>query len=107
MSTDSTKQTTIRRQRAIVTTLGTTQLHSRSPIIIACWSIAFPGLGHLLLSKYIRGFLLFSWKIFVNYASHINLAIMYSFTGEFEKAKQVLDTRWLLLYIRKIIPLNS
>jgi hypothetical protein len=59
----------------------------------------FPGLGHLLLSKYIRGFLLFFWEIIINVESHVNDAILYSFIGQFEMAKEVIDKQWVLLYI--------
>ena len=64
----------VRRYIAYISTFGTTQLHLRNPFVIACWSAAFPGLGHLLLSKYLRGYLLFLWEIFVNVNGHINLA---------------------------------
>lgn len=87
-----------RRQVAYVSILGTTQLHLRNPYIIAWWSAAFPGLGHLLLSKYLRGFLLFVWEVIVNVNAKVNLAILYTFTGRFEMAKEVLDKKWLLLY---------
>jgi hypothetical protein len=56
-------------------------------------------MGHVLLGKYIRGFILFIWEIAINLLSHLNLAIFYTFTLRFEEAKQVLDTRWLMLYI--------
>lgn len=92
------QQGTSRREVAEITVVGTTQLHLRNPLIIAWWSAAFPGLGHLLLSKYLRGFFLFIWEIIVNIKANINLAILYSFTGRFELAKEVLDVRWLLLY---------
>ncbi|MDF2531208.1 MAG: putative rane protein [Clostridia bacterium] len=88
-----------RRSVAYVSILGTTQLHLRSPFIIALWSVTFPGLGHLLLSKYLRGFLLFTWEVFVNYKAHINLLILHSFIGDFEKAKSVVDINWMLIYI--------
>lgn len=88
-----------RRQRAYISILGTTQLHLRNPLVIAWWSAAFPGLGHLLLSKYLRGFLLFGWEIFINYKTHLNLAILYSFIGNFEMAKEVVNIEWMLFYI--------
>lgn len=90
---------TARRYSAHVSILGTTQLHLRSPYIIAWWSAAFPGFGHLLLSKYIRGFVLFIWEVMVNIQANVNLAMIYSFQGEINMAKDVLDTRWLLIYI--------
>jgi hypothetical protein len=88
-----------RRSVAYISILGTTQLHLRNPFVIACWSVAFPGMGHLLLSKYLRGFVLFIWEVYVNYKANINLLILYSFIGDFEKAKQVVDIRWMALYI--------
>jgi hypothetical protein len=89
----------VRRYTAYVSPLGTTQLHLRNPFVIAWWSLAFPGLGHLLLSKYLRGYLLFIWELYVNTHAHINLAILYSFTDRFQMAKDVLDINWVLLYI--------
>lgn len=94
-----TNENTTRRYKANVSILGTTQLHLRNPYIIAWWSAAFPGFGHLLLSKYLRGYSLFIWEILVNNMSHLNLAIMYSFTGNIEMAKEILEPRWLLLYL--------
>ncbi|ODA38860.1 membrane protein [Desulfosporosinus sp. BG] len=60
--------------------------------------MAYPGLGHLLLSKYLRGFFLFNWEVFLNYKAHINLGILYTFTGRFEMAKNALDITWVMLY---------
>ncbi|MDT0161345.1 hypothetical protein [Bacillus sp. AG4(2022)] len=94
-----TNDNTARRYRAHVSILGTTQIHLRNPYIIAWWSAAFPGFGHLLLSKYLRGFVLFIWEVVVNIKSKLNLAMIYSFQGDIDKAKDVLDTRWLLIYI--------
>ncbi|URZ08470.1 hypothetical protein [Clostridium felsineum] len=88
-----------RRTIAFLSLLGTSQLHLRNPYVIAFWSVAFPGMGHLLLSKYLRGFLLFIWEVIVNYKAHVNLLILYSFLGEFEKAKQVVNIQWLSFYI--------
>ncbi|MEQ6378693.1 hypothetical protein RZN22_11675 [Bacillaceae bacterium S4-13-58] len=90
---------TARRYRAHVSILGTTQIHLRNPYIIAWWSAAFPGFGHLLLSKYLRGFVLFVWEVVVNLQANVNLAMIYSFQGEIQAAKDILDTRWLLIYI--------
>ncbi|KSU63127.1 hypothetical protein AS034_02405 [[Bacillus] enclensis] len=94
-----TNDNTARRYRAHVSLLGTTQIHLKNPYIMAWWSAAFPGFGHLLLSKYLRGFVLFIWEVVVNIQSNLNLAMVYSFQGEIDLAKEVLDTRWLLIYI--------
>jgi len=99
MNNSKNSELTERRSISHLSSLGITKLHLRNPFVIACWSIAFPGMGHLLLSKYLRGFILFFWEFFINYKAHVNLLILYSFTGDFEKAKQVVDIQWLMLYI--------
>ena len=88
-----------RRYRAHVSIFGTTQFHLRNPYHIAWWSAAFPGFGHLLLSKYMRGLVLFMWEVFVNTQAQINVAIIHSFSGHIDLAKEALDTRWMLMYI--------
>ena len=91
--------TPVRRKRAYVSLTGATTLHLRNPYVIASWSAAFPGLGHLLMSKYLRGFLLFLWEVFINYKADINLAILYSLIGNFEMAKNIININWAILYI--------
>lgn len=45
-----------------------------------------------------KGIFLFLGELAINYKAHVNTAILYSFTGEFQKSKEILDTQWLLLY---------
>lgn len=94
-----TNDNTARRYVAHVSSVGTAQLHLRNPYVVAWWSAACPGFGHLLLSKYLRGYALFAWEVIVNINAHVNLAMVYSFQGKIDIAKEVLDTRWLLMYI--------
>lgn len=77
---------------------GTNSLHLRPPWVIAFWSGAFPGFGHLLLHKYMRGYLLVVWEIIINNLSKLNQALFYTFTGKFEMAAQVINIHWYLLY---------
>lgn len=51
------------------------------------------------MGNYISGFLLFFWEMVVNTQAKVNLAILYSFTGRYDMAKEIVDNRWLLLYI--------
>lgn len=88
-----------RRYKAFVSMLGTTQLHLRNPYTIAAWSMAFPGFGHLLLNKYLRGYALILWEMFINQKIHLNEAMVYSFNGQFQAARDVLDPRFMSLYI--------
>jgi len=74
-------------------------IHHRHPLIIAWWSAAFPGFGHLLMCKYWRGYILFVWEVLINTQANLNLALLYTFIGDIPRAKAVLDPRWMLLYI--------
>jgi hypothetical protein len=78
---------------------GASQIHLRSPYIVAMWSVVFPGYGHLLLNKYFRGFSLVIWELFINQLIKLNSAVVYTFIGDIDKAKEVLDVRYLHLYI--------
>jgi hypothetical protein len=78
--------------------MGTSQLHLRNPYIVAWWSAAFPGFGHLLLCRYLRGFTLIIWEVLINTQTKVNMALVYSFTGQFDRAKDVLEPRWMVLY---------
>lgn len=88
-----------RRLRAYLGITDTPILHLRNPYIIAFWSVTFPGFGHLLLGKYYRGFLLVTWEFFINVYSKVNTAMAYSFMGNIELAKEVLNVRLLHMYI--------
>lgn len=88
-----------RRPKAYVSTLAINHIHLRNPWVSVWWSAAFPGLGHIILGSYMKGFLLIIWEILINVKARANLSILYSFTGDFEQAKNVLDKRWLILYV--------
>jgi hypothetical protein len=47
----------------------------------------------------VKGYVLVILEIIINMQAKLNLAIIYSFTGRFEMAKDILDTRWLLGYV--------
>ena len=91
--------TLTRRPKAYSYTYTVSLMHLRNPWVTAWWSMAFPGFGHIFLGSYIKGFLLVFWEIIINTMSHLNMAIYYTFTGQFPLAAQTLDQRWLLLYI--------
>ncbi|ANS74374.1 hypothetical protein AWM70_07085 [Paenibacillus yonginensis] len=88
-----------RRYKAHVSILGTTQLHKRNPYTIGFWSMAFPGFGHLLLNKYLRGYVLVLWEMFINQKIHLNEAMVFTFNGNFQAAREVLDPNFTYLYI--------
>ena len=88
-----------RRQRAILSQFTTGQLHLKNPWLVAFFSFSYPGFGHLMQHRYAAAFILILWETFINVMAHVNLGILYSLLGEFEKAKEVLDVRWLMLYV--------
>lgn len=89
----------VRRPRAHLSQFCITQLHLKNPWIVAFWSFAFPGCGHLLQGRLLKGMLLIIWELVVNTNAKVNLCILFSLIGQFEKASEVINTRWFLLYI--------
>jgi hypothetical protein len=99
MSKSSAQRTEIRNIAAFISPLSINYLHLRNPWVSAFWSAAFPGLGQIMMGKYIIGYGLIIWEFFINQKAGLNLSIVYSMIGEFDQAKHVLNTRWFLLYI--------
>lgn len=89
----------IRYPKQAITSLSITIIHRRSPWVAVWWSAAFPGFGQILLGRNISGFILLVWELLMNNMSHLNTAIIYSLTGQFEMAKQVLHQHWALNYV--------
>lgn len=87
-----------RHPKAKVSSISINLIHLRNPWVIAFWSAIFPGFGHISLGCYIHGFLLIIWEILINIKANINYAILYSFTGRYDMAKEVVNNNWLLLY---------
>lgn len=88
-----------RRPKGAMNSLATNFFHLRNPYTTAWWSASYPGFGHVSMGNYISGFLLFFWEMAVNTQAKVNLAILYSFTGRYDMAKEIVDNRWLLLYV--------
>lgn len=88
-----------RRTRAYMSEFTTTQLALRNPWVVAFFSFAYPGFGALMLHRYVNAFILLLWEVFINSQAKVNLGILYSLIGQFDKAKEVLDERWLMLYV--------
>jgi hypothetical protein len=69
-----------------------------SPSNAAWWSAALPGFGYIHLGSFLKGFIFMIGEILCNTLGGINLAILYSFTGQFEKIQKVVNYNWLLPY---------
>ncbi|WP_404330089.1 hypothetical protein [Mesobacillus maritimus] len=66
----------------------------KSPIAAMLWSIALPGLGQLYNRDYITAFLLLSLEFLINLYSNLNLAIIYSFNGDYRLAHEIINYEW-------------
>ncbi|WP_328701097.1 hypothetical protein [Aquibacillus kalidii] len=62
------------------------------------WSIALPGFGQFLNNKLYKGSIFILLEVLVNVLSNFNLAIIYSFTGDIQKAIDVTNLQWLMFY---------
>ncbi|SMD05233.1 hypothetical protein [Sporomusa malonica] len=87
-----------RRPKAAASSIATNFLHLRNPFVVAWMSASFPGFGHISLGNYVIGFVLFGWEMLVNTQANLNIAIIYSVTGRYEMAKEIVNNRWLLFY---------
>jgi len=93
------QSTPARRVRAYLSTFNTTQIHLRNPWVVAFFAFSFPGFGNLLQHRYAKAFILISWEVFINHHAKVNSSILYSLLGDFERAKAVVDERWLIIYV--------
>lgn len=88
----------MRRPKGHISPISTNLIHLKNPWVTAWWSAAFPGFGHIIIGSYVKGFLLVVWELVINIEANVNLCILYSFNGQFDLARQVVNTRWLLFY---------
>jgi hypothetical protein len=70
----------------------------KSPYAAAVWSTVLPGFGQMYNKDYIIGFVLLGFEFLINLYSNLNLALVYSFTGDFARAHNVIDYRWGMFY---------
>jgi hypothetical protein len=88
-----------RYPKGSITSFTINFIHMRNPYVIAWWSMALSGFGHITQCRFLVGIFLILWEYVVNVYSHLNEAIIYSLTGQFEAAKAVINLRIYLLYL--------
>lgn len=88
-----------RRVMSLMTSSGVTCLKYKNPLMVAWWSASFPGFGHFFLNQYVRGVMLTLAEVALNTLAHINETIMFSFSGRFQQAKDILEIRWAIAYM--------
>lgn len=62
------------------------------------WSVALPGFGQLLNSKYIKGIVLIGLEFLVNIRANFNQVIILSFHGKIQEAIEQTNYLWLMFY---------
>lgn len=62
------------------------------------WSLAIPGFGQLYNGDYLLGVVLVILELLINVKAQINLAILFSFRGQYLQALQITDYQWVLFY---------
>ena len=87
-----------RRPYAIISQFGLTYLHRQNPYMVAWWSAAFPGFGHYFLNQYLRATLLTLSEVITNTLGNVNQAIIFSFCGQYELAKSLLQPSFAFGY---------
>ncbi|WP_176555776.1 hypothetical protein [Virgibacillus ndiopensis] len=70
----------------------------KDPLELMLWSIAFPGFGQLLNSKYVKGIILIIAEFAVNVFANFNQIIIFSFLGDISKAIEQTNYPWLMFY---------
>lgn len=93
----------LRRPKGHISTISVNMIHWRNPLVTAWWSAAFPGFGHIMLGKYVKGFIFVLLEFALNYTTNVNLAIFYSFTGDFSKSIKILNKKDCIIYISVFI----
>jgi hypothetical protein len=88
----------VRRPKAAMSGYALNIFHLRNPWVVAWWSLAYPGFGHFRVGSSLKGMFLLIGELLINTHAHINMAIIYSFTGNFTMAKMVLNDHLLILY---------
>ncbi|MEN6326509.1 MAG: hypothetical protein ABFD18_09955 [Syntrophomonas sp.] len=88
-----------RRPKGILSPYNINFLHLRAPWVMMWWAASYLGFAYVSMGSYVKGFILIFLEFFLNIQSKLNLGIYYSFTGRFERAKEVLDINWLLFYV--------
>ncbi|WP_188455071.1 hypothetical protein [Virgibacillus oceani] len=74
------------------------QEKNKDPLELLLWSIAFPGFGQLLNSKYVKGIILIIAEFVVNVFANFNQIIVLSFHGEITGAIEQTNYQWLMFY---------
>ncbi|TWD99370.1 hypothetical protein FB550_1075 [Neobacillus bataviensis] len=72
---------------------------SKHPWVVAWWSAAIPGFGHIHLGLWLKGLILMSGEIIINLYGNVNLIIIYSFTGQFDRLNEgLINYNYIFLY---------
>lgn len=87
-----------RRPKMYISAFGINHFRRSHPWNAAWLSALIPGFGHIYLGMHTKGLALISLEIILNTLGNVNLAILYTFTLQFEKVHEVIDYNWASVY---------
>lgn len=87
-----------RRAKMDMGSTGINVFRKTRPWVAAWWSAALPGFGHMYLGMYIPGLILMSGEIGLNLLGGINLAILYTFTGQWHRIQESINYQGAIPY---------
>lgn len=88
-----------RRVKMAINPLSLVYFDVKHPWVPAWWSAAIPGFGHIHLGQWLKGLLLMSGEMFINLYGNVNLAMLYSFTGQFDRLNnELINYNFVFLY---------
>lgn len=88
-----------RRNKMSISPLSLNYFDTKHSWVPAWWSAAMPGFGHIHLGLWLKGILLMSGEIFLNLYGNVNLALLYSFTGQFDLLHEdLINYNFVFLY---------
>lgn len=87
-----------RRTKMKMGNWNTAFLHKTEPWVAAWWSAAFPGFGHMLLGMQLKGAVFLIGEIFLNFFGNINIALVYTFTFQWDQAREVINYDFAFFY---------
>jgi hypothetical protein len=70
----------------------------KSPYAAAVWSMVLPGIGQVYNKDYLVALILLGFEFLINLYANLNLALVYSFTGDVIRAHSIIDYRWGMFY---------
>ncbi|MCL6610091.1 MAG: hypothetical protein K6T66_00975 [Peptococcaceae bacterium] len=81
-----------------MSTGGLNYLGRGNPWAAAAWSALLSGFGQMYNGRAFKAFILLGWTVAIIWLARLNDGIICTFTGDFRRAKEVVDYQWVLFF---------